>query len=216
MIFLQNICLNSYLKLFLAVAGITIIAMAAITLIRKKTSKGKLKILYALLSVNLSLWIFDFGLIGLSILDAKSKGYVINGEPCERTNLNDNRIKLGNVRHFSKHSMPESKIKPENFDDLRGAIVIIYRFDCSDCHILYDEFKQLENVTFISSRTKLGEAFREHFQPELSKIPSGIYIRHDGKPVTLTLSYSDPVTESVSFDFNNWERLLNIQKQDAE
>jgi hypothetical protein len=141
---------------------------------------------------------------------AKAKSHAMVKDPDTKTYS----LTLGQMRDYNRRSLKETDIGIDNLDSLKGKIIIIYRYDCSDCLELYDDLKDLENVIYLSSRTEKCAAFRDFFNPSLLKVPSGIYIRKDGKPVTLELYYSDGDVQKVMFDKDNWNRLLNIQKQD--
>ena len=220
--------IDAYLKLLVLSLGasflLLIIFMIADRLFIKKVSKGDkllknpekthvtLKYLCIFFTVFFGLSCFDAVLTLPGFTTALSHG--MTKDP----NTNLYGLSVNEILDYNSKTPEESKIKPENFDTLRGKFVLVYRYDCTDCLDLHHEILDLKNnpdVIFLSSRTKTGKAFRDYFEPALAKVPSGIYIRKDGKPVTLELYYSDPETERVEFDYENWQRLLNVQAQDT-
>jgi hypothetical protein len=166
------------------------------------------KALCIIFTIIFAVSIADLLFVTISFNAAKSRGLVKSAD------ANVYNLTLNDIQDYNEKSLKETNINPADFDSLKGKIVVIYRYDCEDCHKLYSELASLENVIYISSRTETGLAFREYFNPNLLKVPSGIYIRQDGKPVTLELYKSDNSTQAVSFDYDNWNRLLNIQAQD--
>jgi hypothetical protein len=226
---LQNMQIDAYLKLLAFTLGISLLMLIGFMIadrlfIRKVTkNSGKIKNCESAHFGLKGACIFFAISFGLSCLDAvyvlpvytTAIAHAMTKDP--DTHLYG--LTINEMRDYNTKTPEESKIKPENFDTLKGKLVLIYRYDCTDCLDLHHEILDLKSnsdVIFLSSRTKTGQAFRDYFEPALAKVPSGIYIRKDGKPVTLELYYSDPETEHVKFNYENWQRLLNVQAQDSE
>lgn len=85
-----------------------------------------------------------------------------------------------------EHSPKEDKL-PEN---LKNTIILYYKFGCEDCESIYEDqtqaFHELKNVYWISTRSEQGKTLRKTYP--VNKVPSGVYITNDLKPVVCDLT----------------------------
>lgn len=87
---------------------------------------------------------------------------------------------LTNIWSYMKKTPKESSL-PKN---LNNTVIIYYRFDCPDCHAVYDRLiEDTKNanspVYFISTRSNQGKELRKSY-PTMS-VPSVLYIK---EPIT--------------------------------
>lgn len=109
-----------------------------------------------------------------------------------------------------------SPIEDELPEDLKGSIIIYYRFDCPDCHAIYEDLcKAVEGrdkVYWISSRSKQGKALLANYP--VSEVPSAIYFREYtyGGALTYTkkVLYTTENGNAV-LSKNGIERLIELQ-----
>lgn len=64
-------------------------------------------------------------------------------------------------------------------EDLAGAIVILYKFNCSDCEAIYpaltEKLQGKNNIYFVPSGSKLGKKLIKN--GNVKEVPTGVYIR---------------------------------------
>ena len=90
-------------------------------------------------------------------------------------------IPFNTMIEYTKKSPLEDTL-PENYNDLKGKIIIYYRFDCPDCHYTYKPLLQyldknkidMNDVYFVSSRSEQGKKLMQTYPIE--EVPSGVYI----------------------------------------
>jgi hypothetical protein len=110
-----------------------------------------------------------------------------------------------------------SPIEDELPENLTGYIVIYYRFDCPDCHAVYDELseqvKDNDKVCWISSRSTQGKALLASYP--VDEVPSGIYFREYtyGGALTYTKKrlYTTDDDGNTILSSNGINRLLELQ-----
>lgn len=111
---------------------------------------------------------------------------------------------------------PAESTLPEN---LAGAIIIYYRFDCPDCRNTHDEImnmiKDVPNVYFVCSRSVQGVTLMETYPVE--KVPSGIYVRsytyNGALSYTKKILYTSDESGNAIFIPENLQRLITLQAE---
>lgn len=110
------------------------------------------------------------------------------------------------VDYISKTPI-ESKIP----DDLSNKLVVYYRFDCPDCHAVYDDLKnatQNYDIVWISTRSKNGKELRKKYPVEY--VPTGIAFNADKQYISFTLYKSE--NGKIILDSDNLDLLLKYIK----
>lgn len=93
-------------------------------------------------------------------------------------------------------------------DTLNDCIVVLYRFDCSDCHQINRELNEAalvhENIYFVPSDSSFGKQLTEKYQ--ISSVPTGLSFKQQSV-VQKKLFYND------HFDRTAFQRLLEHQNE---
>ena len=117
--------------------------------------------------------------------------------------------------------MDVTPVEDELPEDLTDCFIVFYRFDCKDCHQIWDDLKKEADtffehtgskVYFVSTRSKQGEALRETIPVE--KVPSAVYI----KDMNATVPYYMEIiyireNNETHFYPQAWDKLLEIRDQ---
>lgn len=112
---------------------------------------------------------------------------------------------------ISKLSFTEEQL-PKNYEDLKGKLVIFYRFGCRDCMAIHDELLDClsdidqDDIYYVNSRSDQGRKLLEQFP--VQTVPSGIYIGHNVKYVAKQLFIAN--NNEVKLDPQNLARLLEL------
>lgn len=125
-------------------------------------------------------------------------------------------ITIESMYYGISHSPVESTL-PETLEP--GAIIIYYRFDCPDCHAIYEDLmratENVDNIYFVSSRSEQGKALIELYP--VNEVPSGIYLRtytYNGAiEFTRKILYYTDANGNVVFDQANFNRLLELREE---
>lgn len=112
-----------------------------------------------------------------------------------------------------KYSPIESKLP----DNLEGCIVLYYRFDCPDCHAVYNDLsaavKDKDSIYWVSTRSEQGKALLAQYP--VNEVPSGIYFRKntysDALTYTKKVLYTTDSSENTVLYKDNLNRLLELQ-----
>lgn len=88
-----------------------------------------------------------------------------------------------------ENSPVESKLPDDFYDDPTGCLIIYYKFGCPDCEAMHQQLTDLtadmKNIYWISTRSEQGQTLLEKYP--VSEVPSAVYIKHDGTPLTYIL-----------------------------
>ena len=155
---------------------------------------------------------------GTSICAAFLVYTMLNVKTAYEHGMTEMNISLVEMLDCIKNSPVEDSL-PENYDELKGAIIIYYKFDCPDCKAIYNELSQKvkdnPNVYWVSSRTEQGKKILEKYPVE--KVPTGIYIRKEdfGGEINFTAKvlYKADENEKTVLDKEAIERLLYLQNE---
>lgn len=140
---------------------------------RRKTTAVKAIVL--LIFATAGLYIGNLISIVITYRTALSHGMETDGQ-CT--------LSYGEMQTLNKHSIEETRI---NIDELKGKAVIFVRYDCPDCIALHDQLNDIQDMTFLSSRSDLGKAAREIYDIDLTEVPQGAYIDINGNATTVDI-----------------------------
>lgn len=93
-------------------------------------------------------------------------------------------------------------------DDLSNKLVIYYRFDCPNCHAVYDKLEKATqdyDVIWISTRSKNGKELRKTYPVEY--VPTGIAFNSEKQYMSFVLYKSE--NGKIILDSDNLDLLLN-------
>lgn len=106
-------------------------------------------------------------------------------------------------------------------DDLTDTLIIYYRFDCEDCHNVYDDLvkevarfeeKTGDKIYWVSTRSDQGKQLRETYS--VASVPSFMYIKDPDAPMPY---YLEPVYykegDGTQFYPVAWDKILEIRDQ---
>lgn len=112
---------------------------------------------------------------------------------------------------------PVSQTLPE---ERNGAIVILYRYGCTDCEAIYDDLREaidelnLKDVYYMASSSEYGQELVE--EGDIRYVPTGVYLRHEalanGASVTHIPLASEDGNETV-LDAAALKRLALLQEK---
>lgn len=116
-------------------------------------------------------------------------------------------LSYGEMLDLNKKSIKETNI---DINELKNKAVIYVRYDCVDCIVLHDELASIQDVIFLSSRSKRGKAARELYDIHLTEVPQGVYIDPDGNAmnIIITEGYGD----DLHIDMDQIDKLKNLIK----
>lgn len=100
-------------------------------------------------------------------------------------------------------------------EDLRGKIIIFYKYNCPDCEGIYKYLVQYtdneENIYFSASNSEQGKKLRETYP--ITDVPCGIYIHRDGSFTNHTLYTPSNAQSGVTFDKDAMTRLKQLRDE---
>lgn len=125
-----------------------------------------------------------------------------------------NNITIQKIIDNTELAHTEDKL-PENYDDLKGKLVMYYRFGCPDCNAIYPEWNEMtknrKDVYWVSTRSEQGKKLLEKYP--IHEVPAGIYIKKDGSYVAYVL-YSK-TTGEITFLKDDMQTLLDLANRQA-
>ena len=116
------------------------------------------------------------------------------------------------IEGFNKS--PYQSVIPENLDELKGKLVVFYRYTCPDCHAILNDVQKLlseyDDVYYLSSRSNEAFAIRQKFA-DIILVPSIMLIGTDEKPATYvaSLAIKDGNSEIV-VNIDELNEILNM------
>lgn len=123
-------------------------------------------------------------------------------------------------QNINKGFIDQSDILP---DDLKGCIIIYFKYGCSDCEKIHDDIldyineKNVTDIYFVSTRSKKGIELLQQYSVET--VPSGIYIMKN--PTSSTERYTEilynmnaPASQVNTFVSKNFDKLLDYQNRE--
>lgn len=112
---------------------------------------------------------------------------------------------------------PVSQTLPE---ERNGAIVILYRYGCTDCEAIYDDLREaideldLKDVYYVASSSAYGQELVE--EGDIRYVPTGVYLRYEalanGASITHIPLASEDGNETV-LDTAALKRLALLQEK---
>lgn len=118
----------------------------------------------------------------------------------------------------SKNGFVESADIPE---DLRGSIIIYFKYGCPDCNGIHDELLQAikdhpeSRIYYVSTRSETGKKILARYH--IDAVPSAVYIPYDSDVYHIQILYNIQKTpeEPVIFISDNFEKLIRMQTEDT-
>lgn len=97
-------------------------------------------------------------------------------------------------------------------DDLTGKILVYVRYDCPDCHRLYENLPApTDDILYISSRTDIGHKVMDKYEIMLTDVPSAVYIAPSGTVTIVPLA--EGTGDNMHFNISGFQQLLHLQYQ---
>ena len=96
--------------------------------------------------------------------------------------------------------------------DLSGRLIVLYRFDCGNCHDIYPDLKNAlegREVYWVYSRSEQGRALLKEYP--VQSVPTGMYVCQDGVYYAHSLAVHDPDADVMKLNIENLNRLLHYQ-----
>lgn len=211
----RNTILASMLTCVLVIYGV-IIGMS------NNMSIIHLGIMYVLLLVIMLLIMFDkpvnhtYKMMKISasvILVIITAVYAVFVVPTFVTALSHGMYKidtsLSDMSYNNAHTPPESKLP----DDYKHKLIIYYRYDCHDCHAVFEDLKKETadyDVYWVSTRSEQGKKLMEEFPPQ--EVPTGVVITESdsGKTEHLMRPLGKLENDMTVLDFRNLQELLSF------
>lgn len=116
-------------------------------------------------------------------------------------------LSYSTLQAYNKHSVKETNIA---LQELKGKAVIFVRYDCPDCLELHNSLNQIDNVTFIASRSKLGLQARTTYDIALTDVPQGVYIDPNGNAIVINIVNRE--SDSLMLDESQIIRLREMEQ----
>lgn len=100
-------------------------------------------------------------------------------------------------------------------EDLRGNIIIFYKYNCPDCESIYRNLVQHtineKDIYFSASNSEQGKKLRETYP--ITDVPCGIYVHKDGSFTNYTLYMPSNAQSGVMFDKEAMNRLIQLKNE---
>ena len=123
---------------------------------------------------------------------------------------------ISSVMEHTDKGYIESDNIPE---DLRGSIVIYFKYGCPDCAGIHDELVELlqkypdNRIYFVSTRSETGKKILEQYHIDV--VPSAIYVPYNGyHHIEILYNYKKQPEDPVIFISENFETLITMQNED--
>lgn len=164
------------------VAAVAFCVSAIVTALRRKTPLGR---------AARAVW----AVVAAAVLAALVAGAVIY-LMAVRHGMTDTSMQLPKVAYAIGRT-PEDQSSELSDGDVTGRVVVVYRFDCGDCHDAYDgirawaEAHPEAGVVWVSSRSDLGRSLTSRYG--VRWVPSALGVSDDGTVVVEDL-YADDLS----------------------
>ena len=113
---------------------------------------------------------------------------------------------------------PSEDNLPENKDELKGCIIIYYKFGCPDCEDIYTDLKNALNghdkIYWVSTESTQGKELLKEYP--VSDVPTGVYIRKNSYSSALKFTKKCLYTKTdgkTVLDTKGLNRLFELQKE---
>lgn len=107
------------------------------------------------------------------------------------------------INNMNKTPLRDDMLLRKELKSLEGKVIVLYSFDCSDCHESYKFFKPYLddiNVLFVPIESEVGEVISLVYT--IDQVPSAIYFNDYADPMIRPLFYK-------SFNYQNWHDILD-------
>lgn len=180
----------------------------------KKEKAHRVKIIYAvqlLCACLMGAFISDSVMIGRQIHTAFKHGLARVPETAESEYAGKYRETLGQVIAFNQLTHELSDVSID--DDMVGKIMIFVRYDCGDCHHIYNELLDVcdktEDVYYIGSRSDIGHEIIDKYRIDLNEVPSAVLVTDNGT-VYVKVLYTGS-GENIEFNYAGWQDIIAKQ-----
>ena len=125
---------------------------------------------------------------------------------------------IGTMAKYTAKTPAEDRL-PAN---LKGKVLIFFRFDCGSCHDTHDELMKLiqgyDGIYFVCSRSEQGSPLIDKYN--VGEVPSAVYVPNGDdetptvEPLSTTIS-SYGQGDRTAVDTERLDRILNLLKSQA-
>lgn len=189
------------------------ISVIIIALFEKKHSKN-MKTVRLILSVFFGLTVCFTTLFAIPVRKAFRHG--MTKTPIEISENNYDYkydLTLGQIMAYNQYTHPVDKIK--NLSETEDKILIFVRYDCKDCHLLYDSMPEnTQDVLYTSSRSETGQSLMKEYNIDLVEVPSAVYISSSG--TVHVSSLCEDTGENMHFNAQGWNEIVSIYEKDHQ
>ena len=100
---------------------------------------------------------------------------------------------------------------PENKDDLKGSLIMYFKFGCPDCEAIYEEqqekLKGINKLYWVSTRSEQGKELMQTFP--VTEVPAGVYVKQNGTGVIETI-YAKDANKNASLEHSKLNTLIDL------
>lgn len=123
-------------------------------------------------------------------------------------------------QNIDKGFIDQSNVLP---NDLKGCIIIYFKYGCSDCEKIHDDIldyineKNVTNLYFVSTRSEKGIELLQQYS--VDTVPSGIYIMKNPtgsieRYTEILYNMNAPASQTNTFVSKNFDKLLDYQNRE--
>lgn len=150
--------------------------------------------------------IIFLGIISMNLVNANSKGL-------QYTNWA--KLSMNEIKNIASVTPKASELP----DNLKGSIVILYKFGCPSCEAIYkdlnEKIKDKNRVYFVPSGSKEGKILVKN--GNITEVPTGVYVRQkslaNGAKQNNILLYNEDRNGKPLLNEKGLDRLFLLQKQ---
>lgn len=125
--------------------------------------------------------------------------------------------------HNDKALTPSATV-PDDMEKLKGSIVVVYKYGCSECEAVHDDmqkaideaYKENRTVYVTTSTSDIGKKIIKEADP--SDGPIAVYVRiHQDNISGATVNYivfaKKDIHDNIAFNKDGWRHLIDLQTQ---
>lgn len=106
---------------------------------------------------------------------------------------------------------PLESTLPDNTDELKGSLIMYFKFGCPDCEAIYQEqtekLKDIEKLYWVSTRSAQGKKLLETYP--VQEVPAGVYVKQNGTGVIETI-YAKDANKNASLEKSKLNTLIDL------
>lgn len=208
--FIFKLTAVKFLIIFAVISFLIFVSVIITALFEKKKSAG-CRIIRMILSVLFGLSVCITSVFGIPV--AKAFRHGMTKTPIEISENNYDYkydLTLEQIINYNNYTKPVNKLK--NLSDAENKIIIFVRYDCRDCHLLYDSMPDAEDVIYISSRSDTGHKLMEKYNIDLVEVPSVVYISKSG--TVHISSLCEGTGDDMHFNTAGWNKIVERYEKD--